>query len=566
MNISKVTPETRYSTILSFCFLMFWGNGFGAVNSVDIFILLEETDVEFCVGETITVNFFSYENNPINSSYKLFLGDQLLQNFSQINIPNSYEIELENSSCGSVTSTNFIDAFEVKVLLDTAGFVVDSSMISPIYVSAFPEISIDFTPSFDEYCVGTPIQVSSSIISEGVIVSQECVSQMMPEDWNISTANGEEDWDILEGDTDNASSFLIAFQTPGTYTIEMQVMTPICGSLSTTITVDINPKPLLNLNLEDTYCEGDMQDTLIGFPAGGFFLGDPYIVDSTLGIFNPFEATPEPVEISYVYSNLGCIDTITEATIILPAPENVDFTGLDQEYCKNDPSTTLLASVGPGSFSSTEEDIIIPLNDSIALFTPTFSGMDIPITYTYTNKLGCSADVTKYVTIHELPLIQFSPSPLVITLGDPVELSCGLDEDNYTLLWGNQETTSTIFVATPGLYILAATDLATGCVSVDSIFANTPNATANLAVLDTRFMMAFPNPTRNTLSLKLDIDQNSSLWNKPETLYIFDFQSKSMVYKSQVVLKPRLDIDISKLASGTYCALIKNYIVTFLKV
>lgn len=86
------------------------------------------------------------------------------------------------------------------------------------------------------------------------------------------------------------------------------------------------------------------------------------------------------------------------ATVVMPPPVIVSFSGLDSSYCLLDPIDTLTGSPSGGTFSGPGM-----VGDT---FDPALAGVGGPysITYTYIDGKGCVYDTTKIVYIDPLPI------------------------------------------------------------------------------------------------------------------------------------------------------------------
>ena len=106
------------------------------------------------------------------------------------------------------------------------------------------------------------------------------------------------------------------------------------------VTVTANPLPLVSVSgMVAAYCEGSDSDTLVGGPAGGFFLAGPGLTILPTGdsaIFDP--ALAGAYDAKYYFTDgLGCTDTATVSTVVnsLPVPT---ITGLAAAYCEGSDS------------------------------------------------------------------------------------------------------------------------------------------------------------------------------------------------------------------------------------
>jgi len=182
---------------------------------------------------------------------------------------------------------------------------------------------------------------------------------------------------------------------------------------SNTQSVLVSDLPLITFNgLASSYCINSPNVTLVGFPIGGVFSG-PGISGN---VFSPAAAGTGIKTITYSYTNgYGCSNTTTQSTTVNPLPV-VSFSGLQANYCFNNPPAPLIGSPVGGTFSGT--------GISGNSFYPTISGVGtFNITYTYLNANNCTNSQTQSVTVNSIP---------VITSTDTIA-TCSGQNVNYTI-------------------------------------------------------------------------------------------------------------------------------------
>ena len=105
------------------------------------------------------------------------------------------------------------------------------------------------------------------------------------------------------------------------------------------------------MGLAADYCEGSDTDTLVGGPAGGFFLAGPGLTILAAGdsaIFDP--ALAGAYDAKYYFTDVsGCTDTATVSTVVNSLPV-VSVTGLAADYCEGSDTDTLVGGPGGGFF------------------------------------------------------------------------------------------------------------------------------------------------------------------------------------------------------------------------
>lgn len=162
--------------------------------------------------------------------------------------------------------------------------------------------------------------------------------------------------------------------------------------------VDVFSFPTVNItNLNTSYCENELLDTLLGLPTGGSFSG----LGITGNLFNPSAAGIGNHAISYLYTDTNnCSNTISKNTNVLSLPI-VNFFGLAAEYCHNAAEATLIGVPSGGSFSGSG----IVGN----IFNATIANVGIQnISYLFTDTNNCSNSMLKNVNILEIPAVDFS--------------------------------------------------------------------------------------------------------------------------------------------------------------
>ncbi len=161
--------------------------------------------------------------------------------------------------------------------------------------------------------------------------------------------------------------------------------------------VTVNNLPTVTFSgLASQYCANNPSVTLAGSPTGGTFTGTG-ITGST---FSP-SVGAGTYTITYTFSNgNGCQSSSSQTVTVNPVP-SVSFTGLDSDYCADEPAVNLTGSPVGGSFSG---------NGVVgSQFFPTVPGSGShTITYTVNNAYGCSSSSSQTITVHAIPSVSFS--------------------------------------------------------------------------------------------------------------------------------------------------------------
>jgi gliding motility-associated-like protein len=146
------------------------------------------------------------------------------------------------------------------------------------------------------------------------------------------------------------------------------------------------------------YCFDAAPVTLVGNPLGGTFSGNGI----SSNVFTPSVAGAGNHVIVYSYTDANqCTDTDTQTVTVTPLPV-AGFTGLNPQYCVNEPAALLTPTPAGGVFSGTG------INNG-NYFEPRLSGAgNFTIVYSYRDQFQCADTDTQTVTVHPLTPTAFS--------------------------------------------------------------------------------------------------------------------------------------------------------------
>jgi len=170
-----------------------------------------------------------------------------------------------------------------------------------------------------------------------------------------------------------------------------------CTSSQTQL-VEVKALPVVDFSgLDTTYCLDAAPVTLSGFPGGGTFSG-PGITDST---FTPSVAGSGIHTITYTYTDIyGCVNVHSQNVKINTLPV-VTLAALNPVCVDHAPFALYGGLPSGGTYSGTGV-----INN---IFNPALAGAGThPITYTYTNNLGCTSFAVKPLTVNPLPVVTFT--------------------------------------------------------------------------------------------------------------------------------------------------------------
>lgn len=309
--------------------------------------------------------------------------------------------------------------------------------------------------------------------------------------------------------------------------------------LSTTI----YPKtPVFFEGLRNSYCQNELGDTLFSSNVGGFFFGENVIenfgLNDSIAFFNPTNpGTNQLVYYEFTNSN-SCVSSDSFTVENVFADPMLEFVGIDDSYCIDDPIDTIFINVMGGIFSGPDITDIDP-NDNFVTFEINAPGPS-SIAYSFTTQDGCSYELNENLLVNDLPELNLGVDTSIVS-GEIISIGfSGTPTPNLSFLWATGETTPLIEVSNPGFYLLTINDNLTTCTFQDTILVEFTTAIKTNELDDFKI---FPNPVNdiirsNILDFCLTYDCK-----------IFDQCGKLMI--SKVSSNSKL-IDASKLAKGFY--------------
>ena len=290
------------------------------------------------------------------------------------------------------------------------------------YFAAVGNNVITYTYTDGNGCVNsqshTVIVTGLPVVSFTGLAGPYCVNSSVPIPLTGFPAGG-----IFSGPGISGNNFIPSLAGSGYFQITYTYHDANGCTNSNTQSVLVSDLPLMTFNgLASSYCINSPSVTLIGFPAGGVFSG-PGI---TGNVFTPSTAGVGGKTIIYTYTNgFGCTNSTSQNTTINPLPV-VSFTGLQANYCFNNPSAPLIGTPANGTFSGT--------GISGNSFYPSISGIGtFNITYTYLDVNHCSNFQTQPVTVNSIPVIT-SPDTIATCSGQNVNytITSSLAGSSYT--------------------------------------------------------------------------------------------------------------------------------------
>jgi PKD repeat protein len=209
-------------------------------------IAIPGNTVGLCAPATLDFPIINADANPPGTEYRIFINGEEVALFDQESLPDVFTYTFEESSCNRTTSTgNYINAFDIRIVASNP-CNSSTATIEPIEVSAPPEPFFDITPPVNA-CPGSTFSFvnSSTNINEVISGSPAACIDVLNPSWSISGQQGDE-WMLVSGNLFNSDQIGVQFLEPGTYTIEMTIISFACGpfTFSQTVTVFEPPEPI----------------------------------------------------------------------------------------------------------------------------------------------------------------------------------------------------------------------------------------------------------------------------------------------------------------------------------
>lgn len=250
-------------------------------------------------------------------------------------------------------------------------------------------------------------------------------------------------WSITNGEIVDTGNNVVSvkFFDGGSATLSVNALN-LCGSGNNSITVNVIPSPPVTaITTDDKICLGDGTTIFADFGPEiintKWFINDSLISDQIALYITPTQST------DYIFYGddgmCGNYDTIHIEVINTPA---INIIG-DTAYCSN--QETLLTQTG-GIFDS----IKWSTNETTTTIKPTQTN-----NYTVTGYFDeCSASTTTHVSIYEQP----NANPSSISICENKSALLDAQNPGMQYLWSNNQTSQTIEVNTPGIYLVTVTN------------------------------------------------------------------------------------------------------------
>ena len=179
---------------------------------------------------------------------------------------------------------------------------------------------------------------------------------------------------------------------PGNYAITYSIGNEFGCYSQIVSSISVNAIPTVSFDLPVSICPTAQPLTLIGTPEGGVFSGDGVVGN----IFDPsLVQSGTLVTINYQYSDeFGCSNSPQNAIYVFNLP-NVEIY-LPETICANAEIIQLIGYPAGGIFEGIGVDG--------SSFNPAITGAGIfSISYTYTDENGCTASISRNITVNPAP-------------------------------------------------------------------------------------------------------------------------------------------------------------------
>lgn len=206
-------------------------------------LVIPGNTVGLCAPATLNFPIINTESNPPGTEYRVSINGEEVAYYTQDSLPEVFTYTFEESSCGQMTSTgNYNDAFDIKIVASNP-CNSSTATIEPIEVSSPPDPMFEIIAPPNS-CAGSTYTFNNNTTNINEVISgnpSACIDILNPS-WTLSGVSGE-DWQIVNGNLFNSNSIDIEFLNPGTYTIEMTLVSFACGEFTISQDVTIYEEP-----------------------------------------------------------------------------------------------------------------------------------------------------------------------------------------------------------------------------------------------------------------------------------------------------------------------------------
>ncbi|MCX7650348.1 MAG: T9SS type A sorting domain-containing protein [Flavobacteriales bacterium] len=199
---------------------------------------------------------------------------------------------------------------------------------------------------------------------------------------------------------------------PGIYPVKYIASLPNGCTDTAEVIVQVNQAPNASINPAGPFCANESPFQLTAATNGGIFTGGVYVSSSGMFFPNLAAVGGNVVQYSVTDQTTGCSATSTASITVLGVP-NVQIAPAGP-FCKNDPTTNLLANIPGGVWYGGN------YVSGFGGFNPLFAnvGQNL-VTYTVNANNGCVATDSAFVLVYGVPDAGFVAPPVVCENGPP---------------------------------------------------------------------------------------------------------------------------------------------------
>ncbi len=325
----------------------------------------------------------------------------------------------------------------------------------------------------------------------------------------------------------------------------------------------LNVPSLPTLSGSPTVCPGS-STTLSASIGGGSWVSSNTSIATVTSGGSVTGVAAGVATISYTLSNM-CGSTTTNRSISISSPTTLGIISGSPYTCIGS-TATLTNTTSGGTWSSTNTSVA---NISAAgVVSPVSVGMDT-IIYSYTNSCGLTASVSRSFRVYPLGIPATLTGPSTVVNGSSITLTTSTPGGTWTTSNAGIASLSVIGMSGSSSRLVTGVSVGTATISyqisspcamltstrVINVTSSRMNNTAGAATEGDVTVSLFPNPTSGTVAVELSNAEGQT------DVIVTDIAGK--VVLTQTSATPKLNIDLSKVAAGTYFVKVKNAGYTF---
>ncbi len=277
--------------------------------------------------------------------------------------------------------------------------------------------------------------------------------------------------------------------------------------LTGSITIVVNPLPVLNFTTPAAICVNAPQLPLSATPSGGSYTGNGV----TFGIFYPNFAGVGTKTVSYTYTDANSCTSVAVNTIFVNAIPTINFTVSANSLCINTPTLTLTATPVGGTFTGT--------GVSGSAYSPSVAGLGTQtVSYAFTDANNCTATSVSTVVINGLPTVAFQTTKKLFCIFTP-SLFLNASPSGGTFSGSGVSASGAFSPASAGVgnhnIVYSYTD-GNNC-TASAVLATTVSACTGInetiSMNDAAYTI-YPNPSNGTFSIRASGDMELNIINE----------------------------------------------------